>query len=36
VADKIYARSELADWLDARGHAYTPFEDFHQIVADLG
>jgi 2-hydroxy-3-keto-5-methylthiopentenyl-1-phosphate phosphatase len=36
VADKIYARSELADWLDARGHSYTPFDDFHQIVTDLG
>lgn len=35
-ADRIFARSELAEWLDERNHPFTPFDDFHQITRELG
>ena len=32
MADLVFARSYLADWLDERGDAYVPFDDFHQVI----
>ncbi len=31
VADRVFARRSLARYLDERGVAYEPFEDFHEI-----
>jgi 2-hydroxy-3-keto-5-methylthiopentenyl-1-phosphate phosphatase len=36
AADRVFARRELADYLDADGVAYEPFEDFTGIRAALG
>jgi 2-hydroxy-3-keto-5-methylthiopentenyl-1-phosphate phosphatase len=32
MADLVFARSYLAEWLDERGEPYVPFEDFHQVI----
>ena len=34
-ADRVFARRGLARWLDERGVAYEPFEDFVQIARSL-
>lgn len=36
AADRIFAREGLARYLDRKGVAYEPFEDFAQLGADLG
>ncbi len=36
AADRVFARRELAEYLDADGVAYEPFEDFTGIRAALG
>lgn len=33
MADLVFARAYLAEWLDERGDPYEPFEDFHQVIA---
>ncbi len=33
MADLVFARAHLAEWLDERGDAYEPFEDFHHVIA---
>lgn len=35
AADLIFARADLARYLDAEGCAYTPFDDFHQVLRRL-
>lgn len=35
LADRVFARSGLARYLDGRGVPYEPFEDFHDIVRAL-
>ena len=35
LADRIFARRDLAAYLDAEGTAYEPFETFHDIAAAL-
>ena len=32
MADLVFVRSYLADWLDERGTPYVPFDDFHQVI----
>jgi 2-hydroxy-3-keto-5-methylthiopentenyl-1-phosphate phosphatase len=32
MADLVFARAFLAEWLDERGEPYVPFEDFHQVI----
>jgi len=34
-ADRVFARAGLATYLDARGVAFEPFADFHEVVAGL-
>ena len=34
-ADRVYARSHLAQWLEAEHVAYRPFETFDDILSDL-
>jgi 2-hydroxy-3-keto-5-methylthiopentenyl-1-phosphate phosphatase len=36
TADRIFARDNLATYLDAQGVAYEPWDDFHEIAAALG
>jgi 2-hydroxy-3-keto-5-methylthiopentenyl-1-phosphate phosphatase len=31
AADRVFARRALARYLDERGVAYEPFEDFHEV-----
>ncbi|MBM3664442.1 MAG: HAD-IB family phosphatase [Actinobacteria bacterium] len=33
MADLVFARAHLAEWLDERGVPYEPFDDFHQVIA---
>ena len=33
MANLVFARAHLAEWLDERGDPYVPFEDFHQVIA---
>jgi 2-hydroxy-3-keto-5-methylthiopentenyl-1-phosphate phosphatase len=35
AADVVFARSELADWLQDAQRPFVPFEDFHQIRGHL-
>ena len=35
LADRIFARRDLASYLDAEGIAYEPFESFHDVAAAL-
>jgi 2-hydroxy-3-keto-5-methylthiopentenyl-1-phosphate phosphatase len=35
LADRIFARRDLASYLDAGGVAYEPFETFHDVAAAL-
>jgi 2-hydroxy-3-keto-5-methylthiopentenyl-1-phosphate phosphatase len=35
AADRVFARDGLAEYLDARGFAYTPFDDLTDVVAGL-
>ena len=35
LADRIFARRDLATYLDAEGIAYEPFETFHDVAAAL-
>jgi 2-hydroxy-3-keto-5-methylthiopentenyl-1-phosphate phosphatase len=35
VADRIFARDGLARHLDARGVAYEPFDDLHDVAGAL-
>jgi 2-hydroxy-3-keto-5-methylthiopentenyl-1-phosphate phosphatase len=35
LADLVFARRGLARYLDERGLAYEPFDDFHQIAERL-
>ena len=32
VADLVFARAGLADWLDERERPYIPFNDFHDVI----
>jgi 2,3-diketo-5-methylthio-1-phosphopentane phosphatase len=36
AADRVFARRELAVYLDQDGVAYEPFDDFHSVRAALG
>jgi 2-hydroxy-3-keto-5-methylthiopentenyl-1-phosphate phosphatase len=36
LADRIFARGDLAAYLDAAGVRYEPFETFHDVAAALG
>jgi 2-hydroxy-3-keto-5-methylthiopentenyl-1-phosphate phosphatase len=35
AAERVFARAGLARWLDARGVAYEPFEDFVELAGTL-
>jgi 2-hydroxy-3-keto-5-methylthiopentenyl-1-phosphate phosphatase len=34
-ADLVFARAFLADYLDAEGRSYLPFDDFHDVLSGL-
>ena len=36
AADRVFARDGLVDYLERKGVAYEPFEDFAQLGAALG
>ena len=35
IADLVFARAGLAEWLDEQGREYIPFDDFHQVVSGV-
>ena len=32
IADLVFARAGLAEWLDERDRPYVPYEDFHDVI----
>ena len=32
LADVVFARAGLAEWLDAQGVGYIPYGDFHDVL----
>ncbi|MEO2138815.1 MAG: MtnX-like HAD-IB family phosphatase [Thermoleophilia bacterium] len=35
IADLVFARAGLAEWLDEQGREYIPFDDFHEVVSGV-
>ena len=35
AAERVFARDGLARWLGERAVAYTPFDDFRDVLAEL-